>query len=78
VLISVKDRGIGIPAREAKKIFKEFYRVDRSLTSPVRGSGLGLPIALRIVRDHGGDVRYLPRDGGGSIFEIRLPAKGRS
>ncbi len=73
VLIHVKDRGIGIPVREAKKIFKEFYRVDESLTSRIKGSGLGLPIALRIIRDHSGDIHYFPRDGGGSVFQIRLP-----
>jgi signal transduction histidine kinase len=73
ILINVKDRGTGISAPEAKKIFKEFYRVDDSLTSRVRGSGLGLPIARRIVRDHGGDIHYFPRDGGGSVFQIRLP-----
>jgi len=80
VLINVKDHGSGIPSRDAKKIFKEFYRVDESITSRVRGSGLGLPIALRIIRDHGGDIQYFPRDGGGSVFQVRLPlaAKGLS
>jgi signal transduction histidine kinase len=77
VLINVKDRGIGVPLREAKKIFKEFYRVDESLTSRVRGSGLGLPLALRIIHDHGGDIHYFPRDGGGSVFQIRLPFYGK-
>jgi signal transduction histidine kinase len=60
-----------------KKIFREFYRVDESLTSRVRGSGLGLPLALRIVHDHGGDIHYFPRDGGGSVFQIRLPFHGK-
>ncbi|OGD17876.1 MAG: hypothetical protein A2W03_17750 [Candidatus Aminicenantes bacterium RBG_16_63_16] len=73
VLIDVRDRGIGVPPREAKKIFQEFYRADDSPAAKVRGSGLGLPIALRVVRDHGGDIRYFPREGGGSVFEIRLP-----
>lgn len=77
VLINVKDRGIGIPQQEVKKIFREFYRVDESLTSRVRGSGLGLPLALRIVHDHGGDIHYFPRDGGGSVFQIRLPFHGK-
>jgi signal transduction histidine kinase len=72
VLVNVKDRGIGVSPREAKKIFEEFYRADDSPTAKVRGSGLGLPIALRIVRDHGGDIHYFPRDGGGSVFQIRL------
>ena len=77
ILINVKDRGIGVPPRETKKIFEEFYRADDSPTAKVRGSGLGLPIALRIVRDHGGDIHYFPREGGGSVFQIRLPRQGR-
>ena len=73
IRIDVKDRGIGIPPSEAGKIFKEFYRVDRSLTARVPGSGLGLTIARRIARDLGGDIECLPRDGGGSVFRIILP-----
>jgi signal transduction histidine kinase len=73
IRIEVKDRGIGIPPAEAGKIFKEFYRLDRSLTARVPGSGLGLTIARRIARDLGGDIECLPRDGGGSVFRIILP-----
>jgi signal transduction histidine kinase len=72
-LVSIKDRGIGIPPEHAKNIFREFYRVDDSLTSRVKGTGLGLTIAGRIVQDQGGDILYFPRDGGGSIFQIKLP-----
>jgi signal transduction histidine kinase len=73
VFIRVKDRGIGLRASESEKVFKEFYRVDDSLTSRVKGTGLGLTIARRIARDHGGDLRYFPREDGGSIFQIQLP-----
>ncbi len=71
--IRVLDRGKGIPAGAARHLFKEFYRADDSLTNPVQGSGLGLAIARRIVRDHGGELSYLPRTGGGSIFQVELP-----
>lgn len=71
--LRVKDRGVGVPAAQAKKIFQEFYRADESLTSRTKGTGLGLPIARRIARDHGGDITYAPREGGGSVFELRLP-----
>ncbi|MQY77490.1 MAG: hypothetical protein GH155_07690, partial [Spirochaeta sp.] len=74
--IDVKDRGRGIPSRHAKKIFSEFYRIDDSLTARVKGTGLGLSIARIIIRDHGGDIIFLPRDGGGSVFRIKLPALG--
>ena len=73
VRIAVRDRGIGIPPGSAGKIFREFYRVDQSLSAPVSGSGLGLTIARRIARDHGGDIAFRPREDGGSVFTISLP-----
>jgi signal transduction histidine kinase len=74
VLITVHDRGIGIPEKDREKVFREFYRVDDSLASGVQGTGLGLTIARRIARDHGGDITCAPRDGGGTDFVVRLPA----
>jgi signal transduction histidine kinase len=76
VHIDVMDRGRGVPASQARQIFEEFYRGDDCLTAKVRGSGLGLSITRRILRDHGGDVLYLPREGGGSIFRMQLPLAG--
>jgi signal transduction histidine kinase len=72
-VVCVSDRGVGIPAGDAERIFDEFYRVDEELTSKVKGAGLGLTIARRIIRDHGGDIRYHVRSGGGSTFKILLP-----
>jgi signal transduction histidine kinase len=72
----VLDRGIGIAPEHATRIFREFYRVDDSLTTRVKGTGLGLSIARRIVRDHGGELSYEPREGGGSVFQAELPAVG--
>jgi signal transduction histidine kinase len=72
----VLDRGIGIPSEHAARIFREFYRVDDSLTARVKGTGLGLSIARRIVRDHGGELSYQPREGGGSAFRAEFPAAG--
>jgi signal transduction histidine kinase len=71
--IRVLDRGRGVPPGAVRHLFKEFYRADQSLTNSVQGTGLGLAIARRIVRDHGGELSYLPRAGGGSIFQIELP-----
>lgn len=73
VAIDISDRGIGIPPGEARKIFTEFYRVDDALTSRVKGTGLGLTIARRVVRDHGGDIQYVARAEGGSTFRLTLP-----
>jgi signal transduction histidine kinase len=77
VVITVRDRGIGIPEKDREKVFREFYRVDDSLSSGVQGTGLGLTIARRIARDHGGDITCAPRDGGGTDFIVHLPAADR-
>jgi len=73
VAIHVRDRGIGIAAKDRERVFHEFVRLDESLTARVQGTGLGLTIARRIARDHGGDVMHAPRDGGGSDFTVVLP-----
>jgi signal transduction histidine kinase len=72
-VVEVADRGIGVPPSQAARIFEEFYRGDDSLTSTRRGTGLGLSIARHIARKHGGDVTFRPRDGGGSVFSLRIP-----
>ena len=75
--VSVADRGIGVPRAHRSRIFREFHRVDASLTSEKGGTGLGLSIARSLARAMGGDVTYAPReriDGGtGSVFTLALP-----
>ena len=71
--ISVLDRGTGVRTGLEEKIFEAFFRADDSLASGVQGSGLGLTLARRIARDHGGDITCRPRPGGGSIFTLSLP-----
>ena len=73
VALAVADRGPGVPPREAKRIFERFYRVDNAVTRETGGNGLGLSIARRLARGMGGDLRYRPRPGGGSVFELTLP-----
>jgi signal transduction histidine kinase len=74
IIVEVRDRGKGIISSARKRIFNKFYRCDNSLTAETSGSGLGLPIARKLIRDQGGDLIYLSRQGGGSIFKIILPA----
>ena len=72
--IAVLDRGPGVPAAAAERIFEQFYRAHDSLAGGIPGSGLGLTLARQIARQHGGDLVYAPREGGGSEFLLRLPA----
>jgi len=72
-LVAVADRGPGVPPSQQEKIFQEFFRGDDSLTASRSGAGLGLSIARSIARRHGGDVSYMPRNGGGSVFTLKIP-----
>jgi signal transduction histidine kinase len=64
---------VGIAAKERKRIFERFYRVDNLLTRRTEGSGLGLAIARRIVEAHGGRIGVHSEPGKGSRFTIHLP-----
>ncbi len=75
VLLDVADSGPGVPEEARRWIFERSARSGDPSRSD--GSGLGLYIARRTVREHGGDLRHLPRDGGGSVFRLVLPV-GRS
>jgi signal transduction histidine kinase len=72
-LLSVRDRGIGIPHHEQERIFDLFYRVNDDAVQRVRGSGLGLTLVRHIVEAHGGRVEVKSRPGEGSTFTIVLP-----
>ena len=69
----VADRGPGVEPTERDRIFEPFYRAP-GVAPDVGGAGLGLAIARRLAAEQGGDVRYEPRRGGGSVFRLVLPA----
>ena len=73
IQIDISDHGPGIPAAEIDHMKRPFTRLD-SARSNVTGAGLGLAIVERIARAHGGRLDLLPRDGGGLIARICLPA----
>ncbi len=73
VVMEVEDNGPGIARREQRRIFERFYRVDDLLTRKTEGSGLGLSIAHRIVKAHGGRITVDSTVGKGSTFRIHLP-----
>lgn len=72
LLISVSDRGPGIPTEAAERLFEKFYRSDDHKTG---GLGLGLSIARGLIEAHGGRLAAGNRDGGGARFTIRLPVR---
>lgn len=72
-IFTVADNGIGIPENEAPEIFTRFYRASNAKEVDAIGSGLGLSIVRSLVERAGGHVKFAPRQGGGTIFTIRLP-----
>jgi signal transduction histidine kinase len=75
LVVTVCDRGPGVPEAERERIFEPFYRLAGSAES-AGGVGLGLALVRKIVQQHDGQALYRPRTGGGSCFELMLPSTG--
>jgi signal transduction histidine kinase len=73
VEIRVEDTGIGVPNREASKLFTKFFRAGNALKNQTEGTGLGLYIAKNIVDNHGGKMIVNSIEGRGSVFSFTLP-----
>ena len=70
VILTVKDRGVGVPDEDIPHIFDRFYRVDKARSREAGGSGLGLAIVKDTVIDLGGKVKAERRKGGGMNFYV--------
>ena len=73
VLISVKDKGIGIPSGSVKKVWERFYKTDQSRGRDKKGSGLGLAIVKEIVQAHNENINVISTEGVGTEFIFTLP-----
>lgn len=74
VVLDVMDRGPGIPQEETERLKQPFTRLDAARTGAT-GAGLGLAIVDRVAKGHGGRFDLLPREGGGLIARVTLPAR---
>jgi two-component system sensor histidine kinase KdpD len=78
ILITVADRGPGIPQADLERVFDKFYRVQRDKrNSNPTGSGLGLAVCKGVVEAHGGHIEARAREGGGVIFSVTLPISSK-
>ena len=73
-VVRVEDNGVGIAPEQLPHVFDAFFQGPRSRDRAQGGLGLGLALVKSFVALHGGTVSARSRDGGGSIFEVRLPA----
>jgi two-component system sensor histidine kinase CpxA len=74
IVVRVLDCGPGVPDEALHRIFEPFYRLDDARNQQTGGAGLGLSIADRAIRLHGGQLRASNRKEGGLEVEIRIPA----
>ncbi len=78
-VISVADRGPGIPPKDLKHIFDRFFKTDnarnqnKNTSFALEGSGLGLSIVKSVIAMHGGDAFAANRQGGGAVFTLTFP-----
>lgn len=72
-IVRITDCGPGVPEEALDKLFRPFYRIDDARGRATGGVGLGLAIAERAVKLHGGTVRAANRPQGGLMVEIKLP-----
>ena len=74
IWVRVQDRGVGIPHKQLKRIFRRFYRVQTRGLTQVKGTGLGLYIVKSIAKAHGGRVfAQSEGEGRGATFTLELP-----
>jgi signal transduction histidine kinase len=69
--LHVRDYGIGIPAEDIERLFKDFQRASN--VGNIQGTGLGLSIVERAVKLHGGQISVLSTLGEGTTFTVRMP-----
>jgi two-component system phosphate regulon sensor histidine kinase PhoR len=75
VLIEVEDRGPGVPHRQRKKIFEQFYRAGTEATRETTGTGLGLALVKKFAEAHNGFVEIINAKPTGAIFRVALAAR---
>ena len=71
--LKISDSGIGIAVEELDHIFERFYRVDKSRSTQIGGTGLGLSVVREAVIMHRGEIDVQSTEGVGTIFTIRMP-----
>jgi signal transduction histidine kinase len=72
-LISIKDSGIGIPAKDQQRVFQGFYRAKNAVETEQQGTGLGLYYVKQVVQMHNGKITFSSAENAGTIFYIELP-----
>lgn len=71
--VSISDQGVGISPEDQSRLFKRFSRIHNPLSIQAGGTGLGLYITKKLVKDHGGEINVKSKQGSGTTFSIKIP-----
>ena len=71
--VTVADSGMGIPEDSLERIFERFYRVDKSHSREIGGTGLGLAVTRDAIAMHHGNIKVSSKEGEGTTFAVRIP-----
>ncbi|CAM2005555.1 sensor histidine kinase [Acanthopleuribacter pedis] len=74
--INVTDHGFGIPKRERRRIYEQFYRGDRARKDQIQGTGLGLSLVRKLVENARGRINHQSNEQRGTTFSVWLPRPG--
>ena len=74
LVIEIEDNGIGIPLESQERVFDEFEQVENKLTGSIKGTGLGLPLSLRLMEMHGGGIEMDSAPDRGTTVRMIIPA----
>jgi two-component system phosphate regulon sensor histidine kinase PhoR len=72
-IVRITDHGEGIPPEERDRIFRRFYRIDKSRSQEISGTGLGLAITKHLILQHRGNIEVESEPGKGATFIVTLP-----
>jgi two-component system sensor histidine kinase VicK len=75
VVVSVRDRGVGMSEEEVERLFQPYQRLDRDAIKGIRGTGLGLYLVRGLVEAHAGRIWAESEQGRGSTFSFSLPKR---
>lgn len=73
VIVTIDDKGPGLPPDQLEKVFTPFYRLENSRSRKTGGTGLGLAVARDIIRAHDGHIQLSSPAGGGLRVSVELP-----
>ena len=71
-IITIKDNGIGMSAKDLDKIFDRFFQIENAKTAQIVGSGIGLAFSKKIVELHHGVIKVKSKENHGTEFTIKL------